>query len=66
MKKKMESFGIFATDLADLFSLIDEDGSGNVTEDEVVAGFVMLRDPKTAGERGVALLNKIFQEAEDF
>eukprot|EP00438_Fugacium_kawagutii_P022314 Skav221785 [mRNA] locus=scaffold4067:51578:54521:- [translate_table: standard] len=40
------------------------DGSGQVTEDEVVAGFVMLRDPKTAGERGVAILNKIFHEAD--
>ncbi|CAK9047152.1 unnamed protein product [Durusdinium trenchii] len=63
-----------ATDLSDLFSLIDEerceaewerpDGSGSVTEDEVVAGLVMLRDPKTAGERGVALLSKIFHEAD--
>lgn len=64
VKKKMESFGIFATDLEDLFSLIDEDGSGQVSEDEVVAGFVMLRDPKTAGERGVAILSKIFEEAD--
>ncbi|CAK9046844.1 unnamed protein product [Durusdinium trenchii] len=64
VKKKMESFGIHATDLSDLFSLIDEDGSGSVTEDEVVAGLVMLRDPKTAGERGVALLSKIFHEAD--
>eukprot|EP00434_Breviolum_minutum_P007549 symbB.v1.2.006664.t2/scaffold372.1/size218212/16 len=64
VKKKMESFGILATDLADLFSLIDEDGSGQVSEDEVVAGFIMLRDPKTAGERGVAILSKIFTEAD--
>lgn len=63
-QEKMESFGIFATDLEDLFSLIDEDGSGQVSEDEVVAGFVMLRDPKTAGERGVAILSKIFEEAD--
>lgn len=64
VKKKMESFGILATDLEDLFSLIDEDGSGQVSEDEVVAGFIMLRDPKTAGERGVAILSKIFTEAD--
>ncbi|CAE8628737.1 unnamed protein product [Polarella glacialis] len=63
-KKKMESFGLKAEDLEDLFDLVDEDHSGSVTEMEIIAGFINLRDPKKVGNRGIALLSRLFEEAD--
>eukprot|EP00439_Symbiodinium_sp_Y106_P081675 s107_g20.t2 len=64
VQRKMDQLGIHAADMEDLFGMIDEDGSGQVTVDEVIAAFIQLRDPNTAGERGAALLSKIFAEAD--
>eukprot|EP00930_Biecheleria_cincta_P022335 TRINITY_DN16310_c0_g8_i1.p1 TRINITY_DN16310_c0_g8~~TRINITY_DN16310_c0_g8_i1.p1 ORF type:complete len:1606 (+),score=285.74 TRINITY_DN16310_c0_g8_i1:302-4819(+) len=63
-KKKMESIGLNGADVGDLFSLIDEDKSGQVTVDEVISGYLRMRDPNTAGERGVVLLSQIFRKAD--
>ncbi|CAE7515212.1 CPK6, partial [Symbiodinium sp. KB8] len=62
VQRKLEQLGIRGPDMEDLFGMIDEDGSGQVTLDEVIAAFIQLRDPNTAGERGAALLSKIFAE----
>lgn len=64
VQRKLEQLGIRGPDMEDLFGMIDEDGSGQVTLDEVIAAFIQLRDPNTAGERGAALLSKIFAEAD--
>eukprot|EP00931_Biecheleriopsis_adriatica_P052251 TRINITY_DN30378_c0_g1_i2.p1 TRINITY_DN30378_c0_g1~~TRINITY_DN30378_c0_g1_i2.p1 ORF type:complete len:1630 (+),score=356.30 TRINITY_DN30378_c0_g1_i2:150-5039(+) len=63
-KKKFESLGVEAADVEDLFSIIDEDESGEVTIEEVITAFIKLRDPKKAGERGLALLRKMFEKAD--
>lgn len=63
-KKKLESLGINAADVGDLFQLIDEDGSGQVTSEEIVSFLLRLRDPNSAGERAIHLLNDMFRKAD--
>jgi len=62
--KKLTSLGVSVEDLDDLFNLIDKSGNGEITLEEIIEGFVQLRDPRNAGLRGVRLLEKYFEDAE--
>merc|ERR1719161_2839183 len=45
MRRKLKRLGIDETEQDRIFAAIDEDGSGEVCVDEVVEGFIKLRNP---------------------
>lgn len=63
MRRKLNRLGIEQAELDGLFVMIDEDGSGEVTVDEVIEGFIRLRNPH-AGDRAVAFLRQCFVDGD--
>jgi len=62
--KKLASLGVSSDDVSELFDLIDKEGTGDITIEQVIEGFVFLRDPQNAVVRGVKILQKLFEEAD--
>jgi len=62
--RKLESLGISADDIADLFDVVGSE-SGEITVDQIVEGFVKLRNPKNVGLRGLRILGALFDQADD-
>mmetsp|Transcript_117307 Transcript_117307/g.184520 ORF Transcript_117307/g.184520 Transcript_117307/m.184520 type:complete len:1568 (+) Transcript_117307:87-4790(+) len=64
VQKKLQTLGVSADDVRDLFEIIDTDGTGTITVEEVIEGFITLRDPGTRCQRGVKALRQLFEEAD--
>lgn len=65
--KKLESVGITAEDIEDLFNVVKSQNPGRepeITVDHIIEGFVRLRDPKNAGLRGLRILGDRFKIAD--
>merc|ERR1712196_67654 len=58
----MARLGVDSDDMVTLFVQVDEDMSGEVSLEELIAGFIRLRNPAKAGERFVAHVDLIFRE----
>jgi len=56
------SFGI--ADLDDLFTQLNNDDDDEVTLDEVIRGYLKIRDPSKSGDRVVCFLQRLFAEAD--
>merc|ERR1739848_458707 len=62
VKQDLLRIGIDPDDVTSLFSEIDEDGSGQVSLDEFISGFITLRNPAKAHERLMQTLAGFFAE----
>jgi Ca2+-binding EF-hand superfamily protein len=62
--KKLQVLGVNLDDVEDLFAIVDKEGQGQVAVEEIIRGFVALRDPETRVVRGMRLLRQLFDEAD--
>jgi len=67
--RKLQSLGVSADDVSDLFEVIDNQGrcDGEITLEKAVVSFMQIRDVTKGGIRAITFLRKCFMEAdEDF
>lgn len=64
VQQEMKDCGIPPEELNTLFSNIDQDGSGDITLDELCAGFTKLKQAMRGSERAMAYFRKAFAEAD--
>jgi Ca2+-binding EF-hand superfamily protein len=62
--KKLQALGVSPDEIRGLFEIIDQDSTRTVTVEEVIEGFITLRDPKTRCLRGVKVLKQLFEDAD--
>merc|ERR1719174_577847 len=70
LTQKLASVGVNEDDVRDLICIVEDavaagdDAQAQVTVDEIIKGFVMLRDPHTCIVRGLRLLRQRFEQAD--
>jgi Ca2+-binding EF-hand superfamily protein len=63
--KKLNRMGVDSDEIEELFDEIDADGSGEVTQEEMLEGFVELRNPVNQGPRLLGFMEKAFIEFDE-
>jgi Ca2+-binding EF-hand superfamily protein len=63
--KKLNRMGVDSEEINELFEEIDADGSGEVTQEEVLEGFIEMRNPVNQGPRLLNFMEKAFIEFDD-
>jgi Ca2+-binding EF-hand superfamily protein len=64
VKKKLTSLGIDAEDHEDILGFIDGDGDGNVSLEELMHGFLSVRDANKSGNKAMNFMSSLFREAD--
>lgn len=63
--QKLEALGVSKDEMEDLFDVVGKDEEDpEITVDEIIEGFVRLRDPKNGGLRGLRILKHYFNAAD--
>jgi len=63
--KKLEALGVSKDDIEDLFEVVGkEQEDPEITVDDIIQGFVRLRDPRNGGLRGLRILKHRFNAAD--
>lgn len=64
VEQKLRSLGVDMDDFNDVLGFVDADASGEVTVEELIHGFLLIRDASKSGNRGITFLRKLFLEAD--
>jgi Ca2+-binding EF-hand superfamily protein len=64
VQRKLHSLGVDASDCEDILLMIDGDGDGDVSLEELMQGFLQIRDASKSGNKAMNYMNNLFKEAD--